>query len=110
MATPLADSVVLEMVTSTSSVPKGASFDQMRVMLRLTFAPWRQLRYQTWLSWRRRAIQGATSSKLTSEDRRRMRQLTCGLDHRSELEQRMAPSLGKVLLERVIHADADPQQ
>jgi hypothetical protein len=31
-----------------------------------------------------------------------------GLGHRSELEERMAPSLGKVLLGRVIHADPAP--
>src|SRR5436190_1147602 len=62
------------------------------------------------MSWRGSAIQGATSSKLTSEDRRPMRQLTGGLDHRSELEQRMAPSLGKVLLGLFIDADADPPQ
>jgi hypothetical protein len=33
-----------------------------------------------------------------------------GLGHRSELEERMAPSLGKVLLGRVIHADPAPSE
>jgi hypothetical protein len=45
-----------------------------------------------------------------ADSEKAMRQLTCGLDHRSELEERMATGVGEVLLGLVIDADPAPQQ